>query len=83
AQTRDLDFQAIKAISDGAHFELQELNRFATHDGQFREIAFAAYSAVRPRLWSKLIHLAGDSNRAIQSLTTELESQLDWYKQRA
>ncbi|MEO6806369.1 MAG: phosphorylase [Edaphobacter sp.] len=83
AQARGLDFQAIKAISDGAHFELQELNRFATHDGQFREIAFAAYSAVRPRLWSKLVHLAANSKRAIQSLTTELESQLDWYKQRA
>jgi len=82
AQAHSLPFQAIKAISDDAIFELQELARFATQDGQFREAAFAAYSVVRPRLWSKLFHLAGNSKRAIQSLTAELESQLDWYRQR-
>jgi adenosylhomocysteine nucleosidase len=83
AQAHNLPFQAIKAISDDANFELQELTRFATQDGQFREAAFAAYSVVQPRLWSKLFHLAGNSKRAIQSLTTELESQLNWYRQRA
>jgi adenosylhomocysteine nucleosidase len=83
AQGNALHFQAIKAISDVASFELQELARFATPDGQFREAAFAAYSVARPRLWSKLIHLAGNSSRAIQSLTAELESQLNWYKERA
>ena len=83
AQAHDLDFQAIKVISDEASFELQELARFATQDGQFRELAFAAYSAARPRLWPKLFQLAGNSKRALQSLTTELESQLDWYRQRA
>jgi adenosylhomocysteine nucleosidase len=83
AQANGLSFHAIKAISDDASFELQELARFATPDGQFREMAFAAYSLARPHLWSKLMHLAGNSSRAIQSLTTELQSQLDWYKQRA
>jgi adenosylhomocysteine nucleosidase len=82
AQAHELYFQATKVISDEASFELQELARFATHDGQFREAAFAAYSVARPRLWSKLFHLAGNSKRAIQSLTTELETQLDWYRQR-
>jgi adenosylhomocysteine nucleosidase len=82
AQACDLPFHAIKAISDDASFELQELARFATQDGQFREAAFAAYSVAQPRLWSKLFHLAGNSKRAIQSLTAELESQLDWYRQR-
>jgi adenosylhomocysteine nucleosidase len=83
AQAHNLDFQAIKVISDDAKFELQELARFSTQDGQFREAAFAAYSAARPRLWPKLFQLAGNSKRALQSLTTELESQLDWYRQRA
>jgi adenosylhomocysteine nucleosidase len=82
ARAHNLSFQAIKVISDEAAFELQELTRFATPDGQFREAAFAAHSAVRPWLWPKLFHLAGNSSRAIQSLTAELESQLDWYKQR-
>jgi adenosylhomocysteine nucleosidase len=82
AQAHNLPFQAIKAISDDAIFELQELARFATKDGQFREAAFAAYSITQPRLWSKLFQLAGNSKRAIQSLTAELESQLDFYRQR-
>jgi adenosylhomocysteine nucleosidase len=82
AQAHGLPFQTIKVISDDAEFELQELGRFATRDGQFREAAFAAYSAVRPRLWSKLLHLAGNSKRALRALTVELESQLDWYRQR-
>jgi adenosylhomocysteine nucleosidase len=83
AEAHNLPFQAIKVISDDANFELQALARFATQDGQFREAAFAAYSLAQPRLWSKLFHLAVNSNRAIRSLTVELESQLDWYRQRA
>ena len=82
ARAHNLSFQAIKAISDDANFELQELARFATHDGQFREAAFAAYSVAQPQLWTRLFHLAGNSKRAIQSLTAELESQLNWYRQR-
>jgi adenosylhomocysteine nucleosidase len=82
AQAHSLYFQAIKVISDEATFELKELARFATHDGQFREGAFAAYSVARPQLWTKLFQLAGNSKRAVQSLTTELETQLDWYRQR-
>ncbi len=83
AQGHNLSFHAIKVISDDAAFELQELARFATPDGQFREAAFAAYSAVRPRLWARLADLAGNSKRAVESLTAELETQLDWYRQRA
>jgi adenosylhomocysteine nucleosidase len=83
AAAHNLRFQAIKVISDEATFELKDLARFATRDGQFREAAFAAYSAARPHLWAKLFHLAGNSKRALQSLTTELETQLDWYRERA
>ena len=82
ARGHDLYFQAIKAISDDASFELEGLARFATQDGQFREAAFAAYSMARPPLWPKLFHLAGNSKKAIRSLTIALEGQLDWYRQR-
>jgi adenosylhomocysteine nucleosidase len=82
AQMRGLSFKAIKAISDDAAFELKELARFGTQDGQFREAAFAAYVAVRPHLWTKLFQLAGNGHRAIAALTAELESQLDLYRQR-
>ena len=61
---------------------MKELARFATKDGQFREAAFAAHAAVRPHLWTKLFQLAGNSKRAIAALTSELESQLDLYRQR-
>jgi adenosylhomocysteine nucleosidase len=83
ARGRGLPFQAIKVISDDATFELQELARFATQNGQFREFAFAAYAVMRPRLWSRLVSLAGNSKLAIGALTIELQSQLDWYKQRS
>jgi adenosylhomocysteine nucleosidase len=83
AQANGLPFQAIKAISDDANFELQELAQFATKDGQFRESAFAAHSLTRPHLWPKLFRLATNSKLAVQSLTTELQAQLDWYRQRA
>jgi adenosylhomocysteine nucleosidase len=81
AQAHNLSFRAIKSISDESSFELQELAQFATPDGQFREAAFAAHSALRPKLWPKLFALAGNSKRAVQSLTIELESQLNWYRQ--
>lgn len=80
AQAHGLAFHAIKAVSDDATFELHELARFATPDGQFREAAFTAHAALRPQLWSRLIQLARNSNRAINALTKELESQLDWYR---
>jgi adenosylhomocysteine nucleosidase len=76
AEAHHLSFRAIKAISDEAAFEMQELAQFATEDGQFREAAFAAHSVLRPQLWPKLFALAGNSKRALQALTTELESQL-------
>nr|WP_229739164.1 phosphorylase [Edaphobacter dinghuensis] len=83
AQTHGLPFRAIKSISDEASFEMEELAQFATADGQFREAAFAAHSILRPYLWPKLLALAGNSKRAVQSLTSELESQLNWYRQQA
>jgi adenosylhomocysteine nucleosidase len=82
AQAHHLPFRAIKVISDEADFELHELGQFATPDGQFRTAAFATYSALRPRLWGKLFQLAGNSKRALLALSTELESELDWYKQK-
>jgi adenosylhomocysteine nucleosidase len=82
ARARGLEFGAIKAISDGSEFELQELDRFATADGQFREAAFAMYAVVRPWMWVKLIALARNSKRAIEALTVALAGELDWYRRR-
>jgi adenosylhomocysteine nucleosidase len=83
AQAHGLDFQAIKVISDAADFELADLGRFATEDGQFRETAFALHAALRPQLWSTLIQLAGNSGKALAALTGALQKELDWYRERA
>lgn len=82
AAAQGLEFAAIKTVSDDAAFEMEELGRFATVDGQFREGAFAAYAALRPAMWSRLIALGRNSKLAVDALTRELESQLDWYRQR-
>ncbi len=83
ARAHGLGFGAMKAISDASDFELEELGRFATADGQFREAAFAGYAALRPWMWSKLIALGRNSGRAVQALTVALELELDWYRERA
>lgn len=77
ARAHGLDFRAVKAISDGVDFELEDLARFATADGQFRENAFALHAAVRPALWPRLFTLAANSRRAVAALTRELHSQLN------
>ena len=66
-----------KVVSDEAGFELAELGRFATSDGQFREGAFAAYAAVRPWMWGKLIGLGRNSSRAVVALTNEIQRQIE------
>jgi adenosylhomocysteine nucleosidase len=80
ARNRGLEFRAIKAISDAADFEMEQLSHFATADGQFREAAFALYTAFRPATWSKAIALARSSNAALAALTRELRSTLDWFE---
>ena len=83
AEAHGLHFQAIKVISDEADFELKDLTKFATPDGQFREAAFALHAGMRPHLWGKLMQLAGNSNRALASLTSALNEELNWYRERA
>jgi adenosylhomocysteine nucleosidase len=82
ARAHNLPFQAMKAISDEANFEVESLSRFATVDGQFREVAFALHAALRPPMWSKLIALARNSNKALAALTAALNTELDWYRDR-
>jgi adenosylhomocysteine nucleosidase len=82
ARAHGLDFQAIKAISDEAGFEVEDLARFGTADGQFREAAFALHTALRPQLWSKAMALARNSGRALDALSSAINAELDWYRDR-
>jgi adenosylhomocysteine nucleosidase len=83
ARAHDLDFHAIKAVSDEADFEVEGLSRFSDANGQFREAAFALHAAVRPALWNKVIALARNGNKALSALTAALNAELDWYRKRA
>ncbi|MDR3745183.1 MAG: phosphorylase [Acidobacteriaceae bacterium] len=80
ARERGLGFHAIKVISDEADFELAELARFSTADGQFREGAFALHAALHPAMWSKVIALGRNSGKAVAALTVALRGELDWYR---
>jgi adenosylhomocysteine nucleosidase len=80
ARENGLQFRAIKAISDEADFDLAELARFLTADGQFREKAFALHAALRPALWGKAIALGWNSGIAVRALTKALRGELDWYR---
>jgi adenosylhomocysteine nucleosidase len=76
ARARELPFYAIKAISDDAGFELPNMQRFTTSDGQFREAAFGLHVALRPNLWKSVLTLAKSSKLAAQHLCAEIEGHI-------
>ncbi len=76
AKVAGVKFRAIKAISDEADFEIGELGKFVTEDGQFREKRFALYAALRPQKWRKVITLGRNSSKALAALTEVLQREL-------
>jgi adenosylhomocysteine nucleosidase len=77
AKAAGVRFRAIKAISDEADFEVGELSKFVTEDGQFREKRFALYAALRPGKWRNVIALGRNSSKALTSLTETLRRELN------
>lgn len=73
AGARGREFAVIKAISDESDFEFPAMDRFVNVDGKFSELGFAAYAAVRPWLWPRLVQLARNSKRASRALCTCLQ----------
>ena len=67
AMARNTDFAVYKVISDESNFELPGLERFI-RNGQFREVAYVAYVAVRPWLWSRMLTLARNTAKASKVL---------------
>jgi adenosylhomocysteine nucleosidase len=76
ARRSKIPFSAIKGVSDGYDFDLPGMERFTTADGQFRQVRFAAYAALRPILWRPVARLAKDSGIAARKLSRELERYL-------
>jgi adenosylhomocysteine nucleosidase len=80
SRARELPFYAIKAISDESSFELPELARFTTPDGQFREAAFGLHVALRPALWRPVAAMAKSSRLAAEHLRSEIEAHIQQHR---
>jgi adenosylhomocysteine nucleosidase len=72
AELRSVGFRAIKVISDESDFELPAMERFIDSDGQFLEVRFALFAALRPWLWLRLVQLSRNSSRAARALCDRL-----------
>jgi adenosylhomocysteine nucleosidase len=68
AQSRGVEFAALKAISDAADFLMPPTERFVSGGGQFRSGRFALHVVVRPWLWGRTVALARNSARASRAL---------------
>jgi adenosylhomocysteine nucleosidase len=77
AQSRGVEFGAVKAISDAADFSLPPAERFIASDGQFRMAAFAGHVALRPWFWAPTMALARNSKKASRSLCEALSAYLE------
>jgi adenosylhomocysteine nucleosidase len=77
AQVHEVEFAAVKAISDGADFLMPPTERFVSSDGQFRSARFALHVAVRPWLWGSTIALARNSARASRALCAAIARYLE------
>jgi adenosylhomocysteine nucleosidase len=82
ARAQDLPFNAIKAISDDADFELPDMQRFATPDGRFRETAFGLHVALRPSLWKPVTILAKGSKLAAGNLQAAIGEHISEHRNR-
>ncbi len=72
AQARGVRFAAVKAISDGAGFELPPLSRFIDAAGEFQTMRFVAHAAIRPALWPALGKLKRNADKAANALSAFL-----------
>lgn len=76
AQARGVEFGALKAISDGAGFNLPAMDRFIANDGSFHSVRFACHVVLRPWLWATAVALARNSSKASHALCDALTSYL-------
>jgi adenosylhomocysteine nucleosidase len=67
AQTHNLPFIAVKAISDDMNFEIPEMSRFI-RNGQFDTPRFVLHISIRPWLWLRVFRLARNTKLASENL---------------
>ncbi len=73
AEKHQIQFAAIKAISDESSFEMPDLDRFVTPSGEFLDGAFARHALLRPQMWGTVAGLARNSKKASRALCSELD----------
>jgi adenosylhomocysteine nucleosidase len=76
AESRGVEFRAIKVISDPRDFVFPAMEKFVDADGRFSEPRFALFAAVRPWLWPQIARLMRNSRRAAEALC-------DWLRNNA
>ena len=67
AQSHNLPFIAVKAISDDMNFEIPEMSRFISK-GQFNTTRFVLHVFLRPWLWLRVFRLARNTKIASENL---------------
>jgi len=68
AQEMRVAFRCVKAISDEADFVMPPLGMFVDGNGKFLSRRFAAWAALRPWQWARVIALGRNSNKATRAL---------------
>lgn len=82
ARAQNIPFRVIKSISDESHFEIPDMEQFATSDGQFREAAFGLHVALRPSLWSPVRNMAKSAKLAAERLQLEIRAHIEESRKR-
>jgi adenosylhomocysteine nucleosidase len=76
AQDAGVGFRCVKAISDEADFVMPPLAQFVDREGNFQSRRFAAWTAVRPWQWARVIKLGRNTSKAVRALCDWLEKNL-------
>jgi adenosylhomocysteine nucleosidase len=76
AQEAGIGFRCVKAISDEADFVMPPLAKFVDAAGTFQSGQFAAWAAVRPWQWARVMKLGRNTNKAVRALCGWLEKNV-------
>ncbi|MBV9623186.1 MAG: hypothetical protein JOZ14_04320 [Acidobacteria bacterium] len=68
AEAHNISFVAVKAISDEFDFELPLAVSAFIREGRFQTARFLLHTAMRPRLWARVLQLARNSEIAARNL---------------
>ena len=74
AEQHQIEFAAVKSISDEYDFDMPDINDFISADGRFETRRFGMHVVTHPRLWPVVRQLARSSRQASVELCRELRN---------